>query len=147
MNLSPHFSFEEFTASDTARRLGIMNDIPLALIHNAQKTAEMLERIREFLGKPMRVTSGFRCLALNRAIGSKDTSDHVKALACDFQVDGVTSYELALQLAPVLDQLGIGQLIYEHTWIHVGVPVPDRALNRILTVQGSGYIVGVHDGF
>lgn len=93
----------------------------------------------------MNVTSGYRCLALNRAIGSKDTSDHVKALACDFTIAGPRVFAVAGLLAANIDKLQIGQLIYEHTWIHVAVPVPEKALNRVLTVQSWGYSLGVVD--
>jgi len=145
MNLSPHFSYAEFTHSDTALRLGIVNDLPLELIHNAQATAAMMERIREFLGVPLTVTSGYRCHLLNKTIGSKDTSDHVRALACDFIVPGVSAFSIAKRLD--VDKLQIGQLIYEfESWIHVAVPYPDKVLNRILTVNKDGYSVGVNDG-
>lgn len=143
MNLSPHFTYSEFTHSDTALRLGITNDLPIGLMHNAQATAAMLERIREFLDAPMVVTSGYRCLELNRAIKSKDTSDHVQALACDFTVAGVAPLVLAQKLSTNMDALYIGQLIYEHTWIHVGVPLPEKSNNRILTVQPWGYSIGI----
>ncbi len=146
MNLSDHFTYSEFTRSDTASRLGIVNDLPIDLVHNAMTTAAMLERIRTFLGAPMRVSSGYRCHDLNKAIGSKDTSDHVKALACDFTVQDMPPFVIARKLGAVMDQLQIGQLIYEHNWIHVGVPIPDKVINRILTVQSWGYSPGVTDG-
>ena len=145
VNLSPHFTYAEFTRSDTALRLGVSNDLPIGLVANAHETTGMLERIREFLGCPMNVTSGYRCMALNKAIGSKDTSDHVKALACDFTVTGMPPFVIAKKLAAAVDELKIGQLIYEHHWVHVGVPVPEKVLNRILTVQKWGYISGVND--
>ena len=147
MNLSPHFTYSEFTRSDTALRLGIVNDLPINLVHNAMTTAAMLERIRTFLVAPMMVSSGFRCYELNKAIGSKDTSDHVKALACDFTLQDMSPFVVAKKLSEVMDELQIGQLIYEHTWIHVGVPIPDKVINRILTVQSCwGYSPGITDG-
>jgi hypothetical protein len=143
--LSEHFTYAEFTRSDTALRLGLTNDLPCELVHNAKATAAMLERIREFLGCPMAVTSGYRCLDLNRAIKSKDTSDHVQALACYFVCPPTPPLLIAQRLAAVVDELQIGQLIYEHTWIHVSVPVPVKPNNRILTVQPWGYSIGVCD--
>jgi hypothetical protein len=50
VNLSQHFSLAEFTASQTAAREGIDNDLPADLLANARRTAEMLERIRAALG-------------------------------------------------------------------------------------------------
>jgi hypothetical protein len=143
MTLSEHFSYAEFTRSDTALRLGLTNDLPCELLHNAKATAAMLERIREFLGCPMAITSGYRCLELNQAIKSKDTSDHVQALAADFVVPGREVFDVAQMLAPMVKKLFIGQLLYEFSWIHVGVPIPENPNNRILTVQPWGYSIGV----
>ena len=144
MNLSPHFTYAEFTRSDTALRLGVSNDLPIGLVSNAHETTGMLERIREFLGCPMNVTSGYRCLALNKAIGSKDTSDHVQALACDFVCPPTPPLLIAQRLAAVMDELQIGQLILEYNvWVHVGVTKPDKILNRILTINDYGTTVGI----
>lgn len=145
MNLSEHFTYAEFTRSDTALRLGLTNDLPCELMHNAQATAAMMERIRAYLGCPLTISSGYRCLELNRAIKSKDTSDHVTGLACDFTAGSIAPLAIAQKLAPMMDKLFIGQLIYEHTWVHVGVPVPEKPANRILTVQPWGYSTGVTD--
>lgn len=144
--LSPHFSVKEFTDSDTAMRLNIDNSLPIELWKNAVSTAEMMERIREHINSPITITSGYRCIPLNRAIGSKDTSDHTKALAADFRAPRAGSpLEIAKELAPLVSMLGIGQLIYEHTWIHVSVRVPEKIINRILTVRGNDYVAGIKE--
>ncbi len=152
MNLSTHFSLAEFIQSDTALRLNIDNDLPLALRPEASNTCELLERIRAYLGEraaktvPLLISSGYRCPALNRAIGSSDTSDHIRAMAADFRAPAFgTPLEVSQALAAAVAQLGIGQLIYEHTWIHVSTRRPDRMVNRILTVQGKDYITGVKE--
>jgi hypothetical protein len=144
---------DEFVQSDTALRLGIHNDLPIIYYPAATETAAMLERIRAYLSErhaapvPMSITSGYRCLALNRAIGSADTSDHIKALAADFKAPVFgTPYEVSKLLSDAMDFLRIGQLIYEHTWIHVSTRTPEKILNRILTVQGKDYITGVVNG-
>jgi len=153
VNLSTHFTVDEFVQSDTALRLGIHNDLPIIYYPAATETAAMLERIRAYLSErhaapvPMSITSGYRCLALNRAIGSADTSDHIKALAADFKAPVFgTPYEVSKLLSDAMDFLRIGQLIYEHTWIHVSTRTPEKILNRILTVQGKDYITGVVNG-
>ena len=142
--LSPHFSLEEFTASDTAQRLGLNNDLPLYLTSAAKATAQMMERIREFLGGPILISSGYRCQELNAAVGSTPASDHRRALACDFRSPAVgTPLHLCRALVPEMDRLGIGQIIYEHSWVHVSTRVPTKVLNRILTVHPGGYSVGI----
>ena len=150
MRLSTHFTLEEFTASDTAARLGIDNDLPAELYPAAKATAEMLEAIRTHLGVPIIVSSGYRCPLLNHAIGSSDTSDHMKAMAADIKVpDFGDPLKVALELAPMVSMLGIGQLILEFYsptgggWVHVSTRVPDKLLNRIITINKSGTRVGI----
>mgnify|MGYP001563703193 CR=1 FL=1 len=150
MRLSAHFTLKEFTDSDTALRLGIDNILPDVLLHEAEATADMLERIRAYLGDcaghevRIDITSGYRCAALNTAVGSKPTSDHIKALAADFKAPVFgTALEVCKALAPAVDVLGIGQLIHEHAWIHVSRRRPEKDSNRLLTVNGSGYVPGI----
>ena len=149
--ISPHFSIEEFTASDTALRLGIDNTLPPELMANARATAMMLERIRAHLiymrGRPVPIilTSGYRCPELNRAIGSTDTSDHRQAMAADCRApDFGAPYEVCTALAPVVSLLNIGQLIYEFgSWIHISTRIPDKAVNRIITINKRGTHAGI----
>lgn len=151
MNLSPHFSLEEFTASDTAARKGIDNSLPATLILEAQRTCEMLERIRSRLSRlvgqevPIIVTSGYRCMELNRAIGSSDSSDHVRAMAVDFKAGRFGSaFQIARLLAPLVTDLDIGQLIHEYgQWVHVSTRRPDKQINRIITISRRGTEVGI----
>lgn len=153
MNLTPHFTREEFTASDTALRLGIDNSLPEQMLDEARRTCEMMERIRARLTRlagqqvPIVVTSGYRCLQLNRAIGSADTSDHVRAMAMDFKAGYFGApYHVARMLAPLVDELSIGQLIHEYgTWVHVSTRLPADPINRIITISKRGTEVGVQE--
>lgn len=151
MMLSTHFTLAEFIESDTAHRLGIDNDLPAELYAAAKSTAEMLERIRGALcdvaGKtvPIIVTSGYRCPALNRAIGSKETSDHTRAMAADIKAPEFGSpAKLAKFIGERADYLGVGQVIYEFgSWVHVSARLPDKTINRIITINKSGTFPGV----
>jgi zinc D-Ala-D-Ala carboxypeptidase len=152
MKLSQNFTTEEFEKSNTALRRGIDNSIPKELLDEAMKTASMMENIRLYLSTkanktiPIKVSSAYRCLELNRIIGSLDTSDHILMKAVDFEAPEFgTPYEVCKSLVPVMDALGIGQIIYEHTWVHVSSKKPDKLLNRILTVQGKSYTVGIQE--
>jgi len=157
MNLSAHFTLAEFCRSETAVRRNIPNLLPADLLHNAKGAATMLEGIRAHLCKlagrdvPMRITSGFRCIALNRAIGSSDTSDHVEARAADWEAPAFGSpTDICEALAPMVGQLGIGQLICEYPdrdgWVHTSTRMPAKAINRIITITGRGTSVGVLRG-
>lgn len=122
MNLSPNFTKEEFEFSQTAIRLGIDNSIPVGLIDNAQRTANTMEFIRSALGdRPIRISSGYRSPKLNAAIpGSAKDSAHMRMLACDFTCPPFGSvYKTVSAISEILDDFD--QLIYEGTWIHIGL--------------------------
>lgn len=84
MQLSEHFTLAEFIRSTTAARAGIDNTPPDSIVDNLVRTANLMEKVRSLLGHPIRITSGYRCSALNKMVGSKPTSLHVNGLACDF---------------------------------------------------------------
>jgi zinc D-Ala-D-Ala carboxypeptidase len=154
MNIA-HFTMAEFIASDTAARRGIDNTMPEDLEHNAWGTLALLETIRAHLSKvagrdiPITIVSGYRCPALNVAVGGVGPSDHVKAMAADIRAPAFgTPYEIACELAPRVSVLGIGQLINEfadspNAWVHVSTRLPDKAINRIITIGRHGTEVGV----
>lgn len=142
MRLSQHFDLSEYTASETAARRGIDNTPPDELIPNLRKMAEVMEKIRDLLGAAIIVTSGYRCLELNTAIGSKPTSAHVLGLATDFIAPSYGSpLEICRAIEPHVQAMGIDQLIYEHTWVHVGLRANPRG--QLLTLHGGGYLPGI----
>ena len=149
--LTAHFSLAEFTASDTAKRQHIDNSLPDSLRVTAVQTCSMMERIRARLctlaGRDISiaVTSGYRCVALNAAIGSVATSDHPRAMAVDFKAPGFgTPFQIATALAPFVSEMGIGQLIHEFgAWVHVSTRRPSSDVNRIITISTHGTVVGI----
>jgi zinc D-Ala-D-Ala carboxypeptidase len=148
MKLSPHFDLSELTASSTAAKLGIDNTPPQELIPRLVLVAEMLERIRSTLNVPITVTSGYRCTALNQAVGSKSTSDHPQGHAADFVAPAFgTPTEIARLLAPLVDVLGVGQIILEGVkgkqWVHVSTHKPENLINRVITITDAGTVPGV----
>lgn len=148
MKLTPHFTLFELTRSDTATRLKLDNTPPQELLPRLIRVAEMLERIRTTLDCPVIVTSGYRASAVNRAVGGVTTSDHSQGHAADFVAPAYgTPYQIAKTLAPLVSVLGIGQIIYERTsrtsWIHVSTRVPEKAANRVITFNGTGYELGI----
>ena len=119
--MTPHFNLEEFTFSNTAIRLGIDNTPTEKDKENLLRLAEALEKVREVLGNnPIKISSGYRCLKLNRALKSKDTSYHVKGLAADFTCPRFgTVPEVMRALAD--SSIEFDQLILEFdSWIHIG---------------------------
>lgn len=156
MKLSEHFTLAEFVASSTAADRGIYNELPAALLEQARHTAQMLERIRAELSVmkgrevPILLSSGYRCLELNRAVGSSATSDHIKAMAADWSAPQFgTPYEVAKALAPLVRGLGIGQLIYEKPgrtpWVHTSTRIPSAPVNRVITIGPAGTLLGIQE--
>ena len=150
MNLTQHFTLAELTASNKARELGIDNTPRPELVPRLVMVAEMLERIRTTLNCPVVVTSGYRCEALNLAVGGSSTSDHPRGHAADIVSPRYgTATEVARTLAPLVSVLGIGQIILEgikgRQWLHVSTRVPELAVNRVITITDSGVRAGIHD--
>ena len=134
--LSDHFSQDEFTASQEATRHNIKNTPSPAVVENLRMLAALLEQVRELLGShSIHVSSGYRSLALNRHIGSNDTSAHVRGYAADFTCAGFGKpIEVAKEIAE--SNLKFDQLIYEsgtNPWIHISCDPQNR--RQLLTAR------------
>lgn len=134
IRLSENFTLAEFTASQTAARKGIDNTLPGELLPNARHTAKKLQDVRSFLGnRPMHITSGYRCPALNRAIGGSRLSAHMMADAADFVCPTFGSpIQIVRKLAKEL--YDFDQLILEFDeWVHVSFAADCRG--EVLTIR------------
>lgn len=150
MQLTKHFTLAELTASGKARSLGLDNTPAPELVPRLVRTAEMLERIRETLGVPVTVTSGYRAAAVNRAVGGVTSSDHMQGHAADIVAPRYgTATQIARTLAPLVSVLGIGQIILEGVkgkqWVHVSTRVPDKPANRVITITDKGTQLGIQE--
>lgn len=101
--ITDNFTMEEFTRSDTAERMGISNEPGsrerLAVVNLCCKT---LQPLRDAIGKPVRINSGYRRPELNKAVGGVPTSQHMKGEAADLAIDGK-----ARELLDLLQEKGI----------------------------------------
>lgn len=118
MKLSENFNLDEFLQSDTATRFGIANIASPMIIANLKIVADNLEHVRALLGQPIFITSGYRSLKLNRAIGSSDTSAHVLGYAADFKSPKFGSPD---EIVRKIKASGIlyDQVIAEGSWVHI----------------------------
>ncbi|MEN9626857.1 MAG: hypothetical protein RJA10_83 [Pseudomonadota bacterium] len=83
--LSTNFALAEFTESQTASRRGIDNVPDAVTQRHLKRLADTLEVVRTLLGNvPIRISSGYRSPALNKAVGGSKNSAHMKGLAVDF---------------------------------------------------------------
>ncbi len=119
MQLSTNFTLVEMIKSSTAIRKGIDNTPSAQQIANLKALCvNILEPVRQHYKKPVKVTSGFRCIKLNKAIGGSGTSQHCNGEAADFTVEGVSNLEVCQWIK---DNLKFDQLIYEfgeNGWVH-----------------------------
>ena len=130
-----HFSIEEMYASDTAKRLGI-NNIPSTqqMINLVYLCAYVLEPLRVAMGKPINISSGFRCQELNKKVGGVYNSQHLKGQAADIDIQGDMAFGKKI-FEYIRDHLPFDQLIWEHNrsgtyWVHVSFVFPDFGKNR-----------------
>ena len=121
--LTDHFTLEELEG--VGPHTGIDNTPPAGLASNAILLAEKLEQARKIWGVPVRVSYGYRCKALNDAVGSQDTSAHRLFLAVD-------AIPMGLDLRKAWDMLvadaffmrDVDQLIIERGCVHIGLAIP-----------------------
>lgn len=146
MQLSPHFELSEFVVSQEAARRGINNAPSPEIIANLKCLAAMLEEVRSLLGVPLMISSGYRCPALNIAIGGAANSAHMFGMAADFTAVGHTPLETCLRIAA--SKIIFDQCIHEfNAWTHLAYAHPlDRdTRQQLLTVDAKGTRRGLFD--
>ena len=136
-----HFTFQELTKSATAKRKGIDNSPSLQVRANLAALVEnVLDPLREAYGKPIVVTSGYRCEKLNRAVGGAASSQHVKGQAADIRSvqdtpeENKKLYDLIVKLGLPFDQL-INE--YGFDWVHVSYG-PRHRRQKLRAVKRNG---------
>lgn len=142
MQLSPHFTLAELSHSNTATRLDIDNTPLAEEIANLEILAEGLEQVRTKLdSRPILISSGFRCLELNRALKSKDTSYHILGLAADFTSTYGNVQEIMRRLAD--SSIQFDQLILEFgRWIHIAFPKQgEKPRRQMMRIGRSGVLL------
>lgn len=147
IQLSTNFTLEEATASDTALRLGISNAPTSQMIEVLMRTAACMERVRIVLGTGIYPSSWYRCPALNTAVGSASTSQHISGEAVDFHCNILTPLQICKKLIEAAAYVDYDQLILEHTWVHISFAIlskrPRRQVLSLLTSRK--YAVGLTD--
>lgn len=115
-NLTKHFTLAELDQRGAAKP---------EHIENLKRVAEALEVIRERVGVPLIINSGYRSPQHNKAVGGSKTSDHMKGLAADFRAKTYTPYELAMAAmhALLFGKIQHDQIIYypNHGFVHLGL--------------------------
>ena len=124
-----YFELDEFVASEVARKKKIDNTPSFeAVAHLDELVSTILDPLRAAYGMPIRVTSGYRCPALNKAVGGSPTSVHQTGYAADLQVNGSFA-EFREFVVDWIRKSGVrfDQVLLERNsrtgaqWIHIGL--------------------------
>lgn len=122
MKLTEHFTLASMLRSQKATRQGYTEQFnPSAEIIACLKAlcVNVLEPIRLAVGKPIMVSSGYRCERTNKAIGSKSkNSQHLFGQAADIEIEGLNNAEIISAIKRL--DLPVDQCIEEfNEWVHV----------------------------
>jgi hypothetical protein len=139
-NISKYISYEEAVTSQTATRKAILN-VPneKELICMQLVGIRVFDAVREHFGTPLRVSSFFRCLLLNNAVGGSKTSQHCKGQAIDIQGTGKVTNKMIFDY--IKENLDFDQLIWEFgnennpAWVHVSYNSKEKNRKQILTIK------------
>ena len=135
--ISKNFTLEELRDSATAKKLGIINAPGVdevcalcALVHN------VLQPLRDAMGEPIKIGSGYRCTKLNKAVGGVTNSQHTKGQAADLCIDGDMK-KGRRWFNWIRDNCDFDQLIMEHNskgtyWVHVSFRVDGKNRRQVI---------------
>ena len=152
MNLTANFSLHELTKSETALRMGFDNTPGEAETEALRLLCEkVLQPVRDYFGKGVKVNSGFRSSESNAAVGGSKTSDHCLGRAADIEIPGVANADLAQW---IMDNLDYTQLILEFYtpgipdsgWVHVSYDPENLKKQELTAMKVAGktqYVPGL----
>jgi len=118
-------------------------DPPIEVIDNLRRLCvDILQPLREYVGVPITISSGFRPLELNTLIGGSTTSAHMDGRAADIIIEGIKPLAVAQSIESL--ELHYDQLIHEFKeWVHVGISPEDVDI-RLQTLTAYWDSKGVH---
>lgn len=115
-----YFTLRELTYSETAKKRNISNIADDKARRNLELLVKyILDPLREWYGEPIYINSGYRSIALNRAVGGKSTSHHLFGMAADITVRSKEGNKKLFDY--IVEHLPFTQCINEknYSWIHV----------------------------
>ena len=143
--LSEHFSFDELTHTSKYELLEANRQSAKAFMKQLKYVVGTLEEIREVLEVPLRVTSGFRNNALNKAVGGSPTSGHTKGLCADFipigmdVIEAFTIIQTNRDKCPSLKKC-IYESVYGSEWLHIETKTEvNQPQQFFTTTNGKSY--------
>lgn len=120
------FKPEEFFFSETSNIHQIVNfPDDLSVIDNLMLIADKAQLFRDILKFPIKINSAYRCLKVNRIIGSEDSSQHIKGQALDFTCAKYGTPEKIFNLL-MKAKIETDQCLMEGSWIHYSIKSSDN---------------------
>ena len=115
--ISKNFTLDELLASATAKQKHIIN------APGVDEVCNVLQPLRDAMGESIKIGSGYRCPALNKAVGGVSNSQHIKGEAADLCIDG-DKKKGRKWMTWIMEHCDFDQLIWEHNskgtyWVHV----------------------------
>lgn len=146
MKISKHLSLAEVVRSETAKRRRINNTPTAEHLENFKLLADNLfEKVREHFKAPIHISSGYRSVELNRAIGGSRTSQHSKGQAIDIDMDGTkggVTNKMVFDF--IVSNLEWDQIIWEFgtdanpDWVHVSYVKTGNRKQKLKAVRTNG---------
>lgn len=143
MRLSKNLTLKEVIKSNTATRLGIDNSPTSEHVENLKLLAvNVFQKARDYFGKPLYISSGYRSNDLNNRIGGSKTSQHSKGQAIDIDNDNRNSVSNKEVFEYIRDNLNFDQLINEnnYSWVHVSYKSKGNR-NQVLDMNKGKYTI------
>lgn len=143
-----YFWMSEFLRSEIATRKGLDNTPgPAEMTALREILAPGMERVRNLLGVPVFISSGYRSKVVNDAVGGSATSQHLSGQAADFIAPQAgTPRAIALRIAQHWNEVRFDQLIWEGSWVHISF-TQGKPRGQVLTARfgpvGVTYTPGV----
>ena len=147
MRLSKNFTYEEFIRSSTAERMGIDNrpktkEEEKKVIENLRNLClEVLQPLRDYVGAPVHINSGYRCKALNLAVGGVKNSQHSRGEAADIRI--ASPKQGREWAAWIQDNCRFDQMLLERNknggvWLHVSCKRDEKANRQVFSRMDVG---------
>ena len=147
MRLSKNFTYEELCHSNVAERRGINNrprtkEEEKRVIENLRNLVlEVLQPLRDHVGSPVIINSGYRCPELNDAVGGVKNSQHIKGEACDIRI--ASSKQGREWAAWIQDNCRFDQMLLERNknggvWLHVSCKRNAEANRQVFSRMDVG---------
>lgn len=125
--ITKNFSYAEFEKSDIAKARGICNIIHSIEVRDniRELTEKILQPLRDAWGKPLTISSGYRCPELNNAVGGSKTSSHLLGYGADIQADNQDAFNAFAVDFLTKNNIAFDQCIIEKSgrtqWLHIGL--------------------------